>query len=102
MKVLTVLALMFASVFTANFALGAAGADRPSDVAAKDWIPISEKLGFVVVTPKSTSIPLAVEDGQILLAPPGVLSAELMPPAKGYFVVKTATGWQRLVIADAG
>jgi hypothetical protein len=72
--------------------------DRPAGVSDRDWVQISERFGFVVdeqsVWPSATSSP------QILIAPPDLISAEHMPPAKGYFVVKTPLGWRRVVIAD--
>lgn len=70
--------------------LGAAGADRPSGVAAPNWIPINDKLGFVVM-PLDTSDKVASPDKQPLL---------LTPAASGYFMARSSIGWQRLVIVE--
>lgn len=72
--------------------------DRPAGVAEKDWIHISERFGFVVEN--TTVWPLANSSRQVLIAPPETVSAEHMPPAKGYFVVKTSAGWRRVTIAE--
>ena len=88
-----------AAVALAAYAVVAAEQqDRPPGVAVRDWIPISERLGFVL--DEKTVWPSANSSQQVLIAPPDVISAEHMPPAKGYFVVKTALGWRRVVIAD--
>ena len=86
-----------AAALAAYAVVAAEQQDRPAGVSGQDWIQISERFGFVVdekpVWPSNSS-------QQILIAPPDVLSAVHMPPAKGYFVVRTALGWQRVVIAD--
>ena len=46
-------------------------------------------MGFVVMTPRI--YPLPTVDKQPLL---------LTPPAEGYFMVHTGSGWQRLTIKD--
>lgn len=88
-----------AAVALAAYAVVAAEQqDRPTGVPERDWIPLSERLGFVL--DEKSVWPSANSSRQILIAPPDVLSADHMPPAKGYFVVKTPLGWRRVVIAD--
>lgn len=74
-------------------------ADAPAGVSPSHWIPVSDRLGFVLEehSPSATG---AAQSEQILIAPPEKTSAKLMPPAKGYFVVKTALGWQRIAISE--
>ena len=91
MKAIAVSLLILAFVLTIHFALGASGPDRPAGVAERDWIPISDKMGFVVTTPQSAPGALVTTDGQPLL---------LMPPAEGYFMVHTGNVWQRLTVKD--
>jgi hypothetical protein len=89
MKAIAASLLTLASVFVIHFAIGASVPDRPAGVAERDWIPVSEKMGFVVTTPHT--YPLALLDKQPLL---------LAPPAEGYFMVHTGNVWQRLTIKD--
>ena len=96
MKTLAVLVLSLAAILAIQSVSAADNADRPAGVEERHWIPISERLGFVVLAQKPpqvriTAVPL----------PSGIVSAELMPPEKGYFVVKTSMGWRRLVVTDA-
>jgi hypothetical protein len=89
-------------VLTTTFWIGIASAndakDRPSGVEGKNWISISDRFGFVI--DEKGARPSANSSRQVLIAPPEAVSAELMPPAKGYFVVKTATGWRRVAMAE--
>lgn len=57
--------------------------------AERDWIPVSDKMGFVVTTPDMYPGPGG--GNQVLL---------LTPPAEGYFMVRTGNGWQRIIIND--
>ena len=43
--------LIIASGLAMHLALGASTADRPAGVDAQNWIPVSDKLVFVVTTP---------------------------------------------------
>lgn len=63
--------------------------NRPTGVTAKDWITVSDSLGIVLVN-RSDSRPVEVPSGVALLK----------PPVGGYFMVKGASGWTRLVIAE--
>jgi hypothetical protein len=89
MKLIAATLLILASVLTLHFANGASSPDRPAGVDDRDWIPVSDKMGFVVTTPHT--YPLAPLDKQPLL---------LAPPAEGYFMVHTGNVWQRLTIRD--
>lgn len=94
----TPLLIVAAIVFAAGMAQAIDQPDRPAGVAEKDWVQISERLGFVL--DQQGIQPAANQSRQILIAPPERVSAELLPPAKGYFVVKTPGGWQRIVISE--
>lgn len=80
--------------FIATPAFAVEPPDRPIGVEAKNWIAITDKLGFVVVATTEPTIPrLEGPSRQLLLnevAPPA--------PAAGYFVIKTEDGWRRLVV----
>jgi hypothetical protein len=62
--------------------------DRPPGVAVDAWVPISERVGFVLVLPNKV---VRVTDAQVLM---------LRPPASGYFMLKGASGWTRILIVD--
>ena len=89
---------LVAVLFVAAIALANELPDRPVGISKEHWIPISERLGFVL--DEQAVQPAANQSRQILIAPPEHVSAELLPPAKGYFVVKTPEGWRRIVIAE--
>ena len=101
MKTLATLALSLAAAFVTQHAAAADSADRPAGVEERHWIPITERLGFVVLAQKKQFPPPFPVNREALVPPPESISAELMPPEKGYFVVKTSTGWRRLVVTDA-
>jgi hypothetical protein len=90
MKAITATLLILASA-SVHFALGASSPDRPAGVDPQHWIPVSDKMGFVVTTPQSVPGALVTTDRQPLL---------LAPPAEGYFMVRTADAWQRIIIQD--
>ena len=91
MKLFAATLLILSTALTIHFALGASPSDRPAGVDAQHWIPVSDKMGFVVTTPQSVPGALVTTDRQPLL---------LTPPAEGYFMVHTGNTWQRLVIQD--
>jgi hypothetical protein len=71
------------------FALGAAAvvadtSDRPEGVAASEWVPVSERLGLVIVAGPR----------QVNARP--VQGLYLLPPINGYFMVKAGGRWSRL------
>jgi hypothetical protein len=88
MKAIAATLLILVSVLAVHFATGASAGDRPAGVTERNWVPVSEKMGFVVTTPE---IHAPIADRQILL---------LTPPAEGYFMVRTEFGWQRITIKD--
>jgi hypothetical protein len=90
MKTIAVgLLLILTSIVTIHFAAGASESDRPAGVAAQNWIAINDKVGFVVVSPDT--YPARTPDQQALL---------LTPAASGYFMARSAIGWQRLKIVE--
>jgi hypothetical protein len=89
MKTVAAVFLICASLLAIHSAVGAAGTDRPAGVAAQNWIPINDKLGFVVMPP--ATYPVATPDKQPLL---------LTPAASGYFMARSGAGWQRLIIVE--
>jgi hypothetical protein len=91
MKAIAAALIILVSVLTIHFALGASGPDRPAGVSGSAWIPVSDKMGFVVTTPQSNLGARVTTDRQPLL---------LAPPAEGYFMVRTGNGWQRIIIQD--
>jgi hypothetical protein len=97
MKALVLFMIVLSSVLPVGGALAADRSDRPAGVEEHNWILISNRLGFVVVTAKDSMI---IAPAAVLLAPPEAVSAEHMPPKKGYFVIRTSAGWQRLVISE--
>lgn len=69
MKSIAAALLVLVSVLTINFANGASSPDRPAGVEERDWIAVTDKMGFVVTTPHT--FPLAPLDKQpLLLTPP--------------------------------
>ena len=75
-------------------ALGAEPADRPIGVDSENWIPVSDKLGFVVVATTEPAMPqIQHPDTRLLL---NAVTPEA--PAAGYFMIKGENGWRRLVV----
>jgi hypothetical protein len=77
------------------FRAQADSSDRPAHVEAKNWIPISDRLGFVVDTPISSQ--------RVRQNSPYGAAAALSgrsPPLEGYFEAKTQTGWRRLAVTQ--
>jgi len=97
MKMLAAVALTLAAAFAVQFAAAADNQDRPVGVEERYWISITERLGFVIEHNKKPGPRFAPA---ALIPPPENVSAELMPPEKGYFVIKTPTGWRRLVVSS--
>ena len=91
MKIVYAAVLILISAVSVHFANGASTPDRPAGVDAQHWIPVSDKMGFVVTTPQSVPGALVTTDRQPLL---------LAPPAEGYFMVRGGIGRQRIIIQD--
>jgi len=72
--------------------------DRPVGIEAKNWLPISDRLGFVIDTTEEQTRIIG-GSRELLLADPDRVSGHLQPPKKGYFVIKTEGGWQRVVVS---
>jgi hypothetical protein len=83
-KLLVAAALAFASLVFVHYVFGANAADLPKGVAASSWIPISDRLGFVM-----EPAVLSRGDRQILF---------VSGPIHGHFVAKTSMGWQRIAV----
>ena len=98
MKALTGVLLAIGLLLTVHGACAADDSDRPPGVEARNWISITERLGFVVLNERK-EFPLALPAGTLLVAPENV-SAEHAAPRKGYFVVKTDAGWLRLTVTE--
>ncbi len=90
MKMMAATFLICASILTIHFAVGAAETDRPSGVAASNWIPINDKLGFVVMPAEITYSVVSPDKQQLLLT----------PYASGYLMARSSNGWYRLVIVE--
>jgi hypothetical protein len=72
----------------------AAEPDRPIGVDSNNWIQISPNLGFVVVATSEPASPkLEGSNPQLLL---NKVAPEA--PAAGYFMIKSQSGWRRLVV----
>jgi hypothetical protein len=89
MKAIAASLLILSTVLAIHFANGAAPPDRPAGVDAQNWIPVSDKMGFVVTTPRV--FPMPMPDRQVLF---------LTAPAEGYFMVHRGNTWQRIVIQN--
>jgi hypothetical protein len=89
------LALPFAS-------LSASAPDRPAGVPAANWVPVSERLGIVLMSGESPvqSDARAPADDRFSPAPAPGQALLLKPPVGGYFMVKGASGWTRLVVIE--
>jgi hypothetical protein len=88
--------------------LSADPSNRPMGVAAADWIPVTDRLGIVLVPPPVASGDRGAEPVGAPISPTALI-LPLKPPVGGYFMVKGAKGWARLVViepakgpADAG
>lgn len=96
MKSALVAAPLLMMVLAASpFVRGSDAPDRPSGVAKEAWIPISERLGFVVVAPPSSGLGTLGGDRRQVLLVPGPT-----PPIQGYFMVKRPSGWSRTLIVE--
>jgi hypothetical protein len=90
MKAIATTLLILASVLAIHFAMGASGPDRPQGVDADSWIAVSDKLGFVLTTPRA-AWPSRTAPQALLLSP---------SPEEGYFMVRVGNSWQRIIIIN--
>jgi hypothetical protein len=85
-------------------AVGANAPNRPPGVSAKEWAPISDTMGVVLVDQQLTAMDAPI----IAASPPAGAStrnvssggAALIAPVSGYLMVKRGTVWQRLLVID--
>lgn len=70
---------------------------RPAGVTAENWIAVSDRLGIVLVAAEA-NVPVVPRDSRTGAQSVGPLL--LKPPVGGYFMVKGADGWKRLVVVD--
>jgi hypothetical protein len=61
-------------------------ADRPTGVSAAEWVPVSDRLGIVLIKSEMVSA-----------SPQALL---LRPPVSGYYMIKVGNGWTRLIIVE--
>jgi hypothetical protein len=95
-------AIALVSVVAVIHAVAADGPDRPLGVNASQWAPISDSLGVVIVPPPFAPLgpaaPASADAPRPSVQPMG--GAILAPPANGYFMVKRAGHWVRLVVIE--
>lgn len=95
-------ASLAALLMTLPYAAFAADApSRPPGVAVENWVPISERLGIVIVQGNAPVVDrTAPSNGTNPAVPRGDTALFLKPTVGGYFMVKGAEGWTRLVVIE--
>ncbi len=68
---------------------------RPAGVTAEEWVPVSDRLGIVLVQP-----PTASREQMTMPISPTALLILPKPTVGGYVMVKGANGWARLVVIE--
>ena len=92
MKRLATFSLLLLAAVAIPYATGQRAEDRPPGISANSWIAVSENLGVVLAPLEGADKrPMGRSDAQALL---------LAPPANGYFMVRTANRWTRLVVVE--
>src|SRR5436189_268139 len=86
-------ASLAALLLVTSVTLSADPSNRPTGVTAENWVPVTDRLGIVLVPPPAAS-------GDPVVIPQTALLLPLKPPAGGYFMVKGANGWVRLVVIE--
>ena len=89
MKRLVVGAVVAAIATISYIATSADASERPAGVSSKQWVSISPSLGIVLLANEAPT----VGRGE----PPAL---QLKPPVGGYFMVRGASGWTRLVVVE--
>jgi hypothetical protein len=72
--------------------------NRPAGVTAEEWVPVNDRLGIVLVPPPAASrepIKGQPSDRTVLL-----MDRALRPAVGGYFMVRGASGWVRLIVIE--
>jgi hypothetical protein len=100
MKRLIVGAAIAAIATISYVALSADATDRPAGVSAWEWVSVSASLGIVLVPGEAPTVGRVDQDTMTMQMPPGGLPLLLKPPVGGYFMVKGASGWTRLVVVE--
>ncbi|MET0281524.1 MAG: hypothetical protein ABW278_10435 [Steroidobacteraceae bacterium] len=100
MKRFIVGAVITAIAVISYVAVPAATAERPAGVTAKEWVSISASLGIVLVAGEAPIVGRVDPDTRTTKLPPGGVPLLLKPPVGGYFMVKGAGGWTRLVVIE--
>ena len=86
--------VIIAALLVAAQALATEPGDTPPGVEGRNWIRVTENLGFVVVSIEPTAtVPPGANADQLLLH-----EVSPSPPAVGYFMVRSANGWRRLLV----
>jgi hypothetical protein len=100
MKRLIIGAAITAIAAISFVAISADAPDRPDGVSAKNWISVSARLGIVLVEGEAPTVGRVDPDTKLSQIPPGGLPLLFTPPAGGYFMIKGASGWSRLVVVE--
>jgi len=92
MKAFSAFLLLSVLAVGAACALAQRAPDRPPGVSAEDWVSINENLGIVLASSADNhgGPPVVIPSQPLLL---GV-------PANGYFMVRRANRWVRLVVVE--
>jgi hypothetical protein len=70
--------------------------NRPAGVTAEEWVPVSDRLGIVLVPPAVSREPLIAPMSPTTL----LMVRPLKPAVGGYFMVRGPSGWVRLVLIE--
>jgi hypothetical protein len=101
MKRLVVGAAVAVIVMISYIATSADGSDRPAGVSAKQWVSIGPSLGIVLLSNEAPTVGrVDSSDPRQVPVPAGAVPLLLKPPVGGYFMVKGAGGWSRLVVVE--
>lgn len=106
-------AAIAATAIVSFVAISGDAPDRPAGVSAREWIPITDSFGIVLMqthTPVTGSGDelekiegpngaIVQPRGVSLSTPPSTMLL-LRPPVGGYFMVKSAGGWTRLIVVE--
>jgi hypothetical protein len=96
-------AIALVSAVAVMHAVGVDGPDRPPGLSASQWAPVSDTLGVVLVQqPQGAAefLPAPADSHGNLISGGVMGGAILSPPENGYFMVKCAGHWARLVVIE--
>ncbi len=113
MKRAIVGAAIAATAIVSFVAMSGDAPDRPAGVSANEWIPVTDSFGIVLmqthvpVTGSGDALEKLEGSGGVIMQPrggsgytPPSTMLLLRPPVGGYFMVKGAGGWTRLVVVE--